>query len=58
MKRPKLKGLEFEGLEAIVKEDKKGRYLLRREPEGDESGEWWIRANQGHSVAVSPFLAV
>lgn len=50
MKRPKLKGLDFAGLESIVKEDKKGRYLMRREPE--DGGEWWIRANQGHSVMV------
>ncbi|KAK4702047.1 hypothetical protein P7C70_g4180, partial [Phenoliferia sp. Uapishka_3] len=50
MKRPKLKGLDFTGLEAIVAEDKKGRYLMRREPE--DGGEWWIRANQGHSVIV------
>lgn len=59
MKRPKLKGMDFAGLEAIVKEDAKGRYTMRREPVGDEEGEWWIRANQGHSVAVcSSFLRV
>ncbi|KAL8279346.1 hypothetical protein RQP46_008158 [Phenoliferia psychrophenolica] len=52
MKRPKLKGLDFDALEQIVKDDKKGRYLMRKEPEGDENGEWWIRANQGHSVVV------
>lgn len=46
---PKVKGqgLDLEGLKGIVECDAKKRYDLRCE---DENGEWWIRANQGHSM--------
>ncbi|KAM0749586.1 putative tRNA 2'-phosphotransferase [Meredithblackwellia eburnea MCA 4105] len=62
LKRPKLKDLEFSKLQEIVKDDNKGRYTLRKEdgngavlegPSSEEAeGEWWIRANQGHSIKV------
>jgi 2'-phosphotransferase len=54
MKRPKLKGLDMETLERIVRENEKQRFSLRGESTG-EGGEveMWIRANQGHSIIVS-----
>ncbi|KAI1793467.1 KptA family-domain-containing protein [Ganoderma leucocontextum] len=49
--RPKLRELDFAGLQGIVKNDSKSRYnlVLEADPNsGDET--WWIRANQGHSM--------
>ena len=47
---PKVKSqsLDFAGLQEIVKADKKNRFHLLA---GAEANEWWIRANQGHSMA-------
>ncbi|TFK88431.1 hypothetical protein K466DRAFT_488950 [Polyporus arcularius HHB13444] len=47
---PKLRELNFDALQEIVKNDAKGRYslVLEADPGGGES--WWIRANQGHSM--------
>jgi 2'-phosphotransferase len=54
MKRPKLKGLDMETLERIVRENEKQRFSLRGESTGEGGDvEMWIRANQGHSIIVS-----
>ena len=42
---PQLKGLDFEGLKAIVAEDEKGRYSISEDLTK-------IRANQGHSTPL------
>ena len=39
----------MDDLQRVVKEDKKTRYNLQQEADGL----WYIRANQGHSMAVS-----
>ncbi|GAA5909928.1 tRNA 2'-phosphotransferase [Sporobolomyces salmoneus] len=53
LRRPKLKGCDLETLERIVRENAKQRFTMRPEPTGSEGKEeLWIRANQGHSVAV------
>ncbi|SCZ99413.1 BZ3500_MvSof-1268-A1-R1_Chr3-1g06000 [Microbotryum saponariae] len=60
LKRPKLKGVTFETIQRIVAENEKQRFTLQKEakkPSGgdvaeDAEFEWWIRANQGHSVQV------
>lgn len=55
MKRPKLKGCDMETLHRIVRDNAKQRFTIREEPTGpDGEHEQWIRANQGHSVVVSP----
>ncbi|KAJ7889229.1 KptA family-domain-containing protein [Mycena leptocephala] len=46
---PKLKTLNLEALQEIVKADAKQRYDLKFE-EGTEAGIWWMKANQGHSI--------
>lgn len=51
MKRPKLKGCTMELLEKIVIENAKQRFTMRLEEENGVE-ELWIRANQGHTVAV------
>ena len=54
MKRPKLKHCDLETLERIVRDNEKQRFTMRAELtvlNGEE--EMWIRANQGHSIAVS-----
>jgi hypothetical protein len=54
MKRPKLKGCDMDTLERIVRDNAKQRFTMRPEPTGPNGeDELWIRANQGHSVAVS-----
>ncbi|KZT09829.1 uncharacterized protein LAESUDRAFT_721983 [Laetiporus sulphureus 93-53] len=53
LKRPKMKDLNFEMLQEIVKNDNKNRYNLLSEPDRSSDspeGIWWIRANQGHSI--------
>ncbi|SGY49202.1 BQ5605_C001g00750 [Microbotryum silenes-dioicae] len=60
LKRPKLKAVTFETIQRIVAENEKQRFTLQKEakkPSGgdvaeDAEFEWWIRANQGHSVQV------
>ncbi|KAJ7672736.1 KptA family-domain-containing protein [Mycena rosella] len=48
---PKLKTLDLEALQAIVKADAKQRYdLVFEEGIGSEAGIWWMKANQGHSI--------
>ncbi|KAG5726138.1 putative tRNA 2'-phosphotransferase [Termitomyces sp. T112] len=37
--------IDFSGLQELVKADSKKRYDLK-----EDSGDWWIRANQGHSM--------
>ncbi|KAI0794131.1 KptA family-domain-containing protein [Fomes fomentarius] len=51
LSRPKLRELNFGGLQEIVKNDAKGRYnlVLEAGPNTGDEG-WWIRANQGHSM--------
>ncbi|KAJ7493183.1 KptA family-domain-containing protein [Mycena galericulata] len=46
-----LRGLDFRLLEQIVRADKKNRYHLTYEPSSGTNNSWWIRANQGHSMA-------
>ena len=54
MKRPKLKHCDLETLGRIVRENAKQRFTMRPENTGENGEEeMWIRANQGHSVAVS-----
>ncbi|ORY93298.1 phosphotransferase KptA/Tpt1 [Syncephalastrum racemosum] len=45
--RPKFKGVTFEQIQYVVDTNDKQRYKLLQ-----EDGEWWIRANQGHSLKV------
>jgi len=51
---PKVKSqaLDLPGLQGIVKADSKQRYDLVLEGLNSGAGEWWIRANQGHSIKV------
>jgi 2'-phosphotransferase len=54
MKRPKLKACDMETLQRIVRDNAKQRFTIRSEETGEGGAvELWIRANQGHSVAVS-----
>ncbi|KAG6861258.1 hypothetical protein C0995_002066 [Termitomyces sp. Mi166 len=39
--------LEFSALQELVKADSKKRFDLK-----EDEGEWWIRANQGHSIEL------
>ena len=62
LKRPKLKGVDVDTLRRIVAENNKQRYALSEEPAATSAGleaadgptgtVLWIRANQGHSLAV------
>ncbi|KAJ6559168.1 KptA family-domain-containing protein [Mycena vulgaris] len=48
---PKLKTLDLEALQGIVKADAKQRYdLILEEGTDSEAGIWWMKANQGHSI--------
>jgi len=48
---PKLKTLDLEALQSIVKADAKQRYdLVLEEATDSETGTWWMKANQGHSI--------
>ena len=55
--RIKSQNIDLVGLQEIVRADAKQRYSLLFEPAAEQSvqGVWWIRANQGHSIAVSYF---
>ncbi|KAJ7105472.1 KptA family-domain-containing protein [Mycena crocata] len=46
-----LRGIDFAMLENIVKADQKSRYHLLYDPRDGPANAWWIRANQGHSMA-------
>jgi 2'-phosphotransferase len=50
----RLQGLDFPVLQEIIKKDAKKRYDLLFEATSDatgaETGVWWVRANQGHSI--------
>ncbi|KAF8235217.1 hypothetical protein L208DRAFT_1257876 [Tricholoma matsutake] len=48
--RIKSKALDLVRLQEIVKADAKQRYELVLEGLDSGAGEWWIRANQGHSI--------
>ncbi|KAJ7860448.1 phosphotransferase KptA/Tpt1 [Mycena olivaceomarginata] len=50
-----LRGLDFAKLETIVRNDSKQRYHLLKEIRRGGTECWLIRANQGHSIPVSPF---
>jgi RNA:NAD 2'-phosphotransferase (TPT1/KptA family) len=50
--RVKAQALDLEILQEIVKADSKQRYDLVLEGLDSGVGEWWIRANQGHSIQV------
>lgn len=56
LKRPKVKGLDLDGLQAIVRDNAKQRFALKEELDGQGKAVLWIKANQGHSVAVSAAL--
>ncbi|KAJ7095844.1 KptA family-domain-containing protein [Mycena belliarum] len=48
---PKLKTLDLEALQEIVKADAKQRYdLIFEEATDPGAGIWWMKANQGHSM--------
>lgn len=53
---PKLKSqsLDVPGLQEMVKADKKQRFglVFEEDPSNASEGEWWIKANQGHSIKV------
>ncbi|KAL2911927.1 tRNA 2'-phosphotransferase [Polyrhizophydium stewartii] len=42
------KGVSFDDVRAVVRDNDKQRFAMRQEPDGT----WLIRANQGHSIAV------
>ncbi|KAK1224647.1 tRNA 2'-phosphotransferase [Marasmius sp. AFHP31] len=52
LRNPKLASQEVDlvGVQAIVQADAKQRYSLISEKDGSGSDEWWIKANQGHSI--------
>ncbi|PCH44454.1 hypothetical protein WOLCODRAFT_76684 [Wolfiporia cocos MD-104 SS10] len=53
LKIPKMRDVNLEQLEKIVKSDAKTRYHLLFEPDKESTSSeeiWWIRANQGHSI--------
>lgn len=55
--KPKFRELDLETLQSIVKEDNKQRYHLVQLIDQDGTpSDWIIRANQGHSLKVVPFL--
>jgi 2'-phosphotransferase len=50
---PRLSQLDLAGLQRIVENDSKKRYMLLKGPDdtAPTAGDvWWIRANQGHSL--------
>jgi 2'-phosphotransferase len=52
---PRLSQLDLAGLQRIVEDDSKKRYMLLKGPDdtAPTAGDvWWIRANQGHSMKV------
>ena len=53
---PSFSRVSFEEIQRVVDLDAKGRYTLRWEPDEPQgaahAGQWWICANQGHSIAV------
>ena len=55
---PKLRNehLDLAKLKEIVAEDSKQRYSLISEVSLTGEEEWWIKANQGHSIRVDAFL--
>ncbi|KAJ7134651.1 KptA family-domain-containing protein [Mycena epipterygia] len=61
---PKLKTLDLDALQGIVKVDTKQRYdLIFEEATDSEAGTWWMKANQGHSLKsvkldLRPILSV
>ncbi|KII87268.1 hypothetical protein PLICRDRAFT_69694, partial [Plicaturopsis crispa FD-325 SS-3] len=51
LKNRKMRSLNFQQLEEIVKTNDKQRYSMLYEPDGTGSEHsWWIKANQGHSL--------
>ena len=48
-----MKGLDLDGLQAIVRDNAKQRFALKEELDEQGKAVLWIKANQGHSVAVS-----
>ncbi len=53
LRHPRLEKIDFNQLQALVENDKKGRFKLIQTSERDATGTWWIRANQGHTFTVS-----
>ena len=51
-----MKGLDLDGLQAIVRDNAKQRFALKEELDEQGKAVLWIKANQGHSVAVSTAL--
>ncbi|CAG8467860.1 595_t:CDS:2 [Ambispora gerdemannii] len=54
LKLPKLRGKTFADIETVVQNNDKQRFKLLEEESstGDGKSEWYIRANQGHTVKV------
>ncbi|KAL4257852.1 KptA/TPT1 family protein [Pleurotus pulmonarius] len=52
LRHPRLGEIDFNQLQALVENDKKGRFKLIQTSERDATGTWWIRANQGHTFTV------
>nr|CAG8433910.1 7405_t:CDS:2 [Entrophospora candida] len=52
-KLPRFKGRTFEEIKKLVKENDKQRFTLKQETSDDNITEWWIRANQGHTLEVN-----
>ena len=50
---PRFRGYAFKDVEAVVRDNDKQRFALRKSP---ETGEWQIRANQGHTIKVPIFV--
>ena len=45
----RFRGYAFKDVEAVVRNNDKQRFALRKSP---ETGRWQIRANQGHTIKV------
>ncbi|KAL0066115.1 tRNA 2'-phosphotransferase [Marasmius tenuissimus] len=55
LRNPKLasQDVDLASVQAIVQADAKQRYSLISEKDESGSDEWWIKANQGHSIKAS-----
>mmetsp|Transcript_438 Transcript_438/g.683 ORF Transcript_438/g.683 Transcript_438/m.683 type:complete len:258 (-) Transcript_438:59-832(-) len=50
---PKLRGMTLEGVQKVVTSNDKQRFsLIQRQRDDDNTDEWFIRANQGHSIQI------
>ena len=49
----RFRGYAFRDVEAVVRNNDKQRFALRKSP---ETGKWQIRANQGHTIKVHMYI--